>query len=60
MKELKTNCQEEVHVLVITFLTGKFGKFTELTFLKLRDFKISKKERGKFSPNFTNKHVTPG
>ena len=23
-------------------------------------FKISKNERGKFSPNFTNKHVIPG
>ena len=43
-------------------------KFTEFTFLKFLkspewnegDFKISENERGKFSPNFTNKHVIPG
>ena len=29
-----------------------WDKFTEL--------KISKNKRGKFSPNFTNKHVIPG
>ena len=27
---------------------------------KFTEFKISKNERGKFSPNFTNKHVIPG
>ena len=32
----------------------KFTEFNE------EDFKISKNERGKFSPNFTNKHVIPG
>ena len=34
-----------------------WGKFTEFD---LGDFKISKYERGKFSQNFTNKHVIPG
>ena len=49
---------------------GEFwDKFTEFTFFenyeienlkKVRDWKISKNERGKFSQNFTNKHVIPG
>ena len=34
-----------------------WGKFTEF---HLGDFKISKNKRGKFSQNFTNKHVIPG
>ena len=39
-----------------------WDKFTEFTFLKFceGDFKISKNERDKFSPNFTNNHVIPG
>ena len=27
---------------------------------KFTEFKISKNKRGKFSPNFMNKHVIPG
>ena len=34
-----------------------WGKFTEF---HLGDFKISKNKLGKFSQNFTNKHVIPG
>ena len=62
--------RDVIFVLVITWLRGKFGinlpssllprfKFTESSFHS-GDFKISKNERGKFSPNFTNKHVIPG
>ena len=44
------------------FIWKIWDKFTEFTFFKFRNFKtkISKNERGKFSPNFTNKHVIPG
>ena len=43
-------------------------KFTEFIFFEILkspewnegDFNISKNERGKISPNFTNKHVIPG
>ena len=42
-------------VLVITFLRGKFP--INLPTEKEGDFKISKNERDKFFPNFTNKHV---
>ena len=35
-----------------------WDKFNNFTFLKFQ--KISKNELGKFSPNFTNKHVIPG
>ena len=45
-------------VLVITCLRGKFGINLPNSFFN--KFKISKNERGKFSPNFTNKHVIPG
>ena len=56
-------------VLVITCLRGNFGiNLQSSLFLnyeienlkKFRDLKISKNERGKFSPNFRNKHVIPG
>ena len=43
----------------------KFNEFTFFEILKSPEwnegeFKISKNELGKFSPNFTNKHVIPG
>ena len=43
----------------------KFNEFTFFEILKSPEsnegeFKISKNEQGKFSPNFTNKHVIPG
>ena len=50
------------------FKRGIWDKLTEFTFLKFLDLqsekreisKFKKNERGKFSPNFTNKHVIPG
>ena len=53
----------------MTCLRGNFGiNLQSSLFLnyeienlkKFRDLKISKNERGKFSPNFRNKHVIPG
>ena len=41
------------------FKREMWDKFTEFTFLKYSK-KFSKNERGKFSTNFTNKHVIPG
>ena len=42
------------------FIREIWDKFTEFTFLKFLNLKISKNERGEFSPNFTNKHVISG
>ena len=51
-------------VLVITCLKGKFERSLPgslfWNFEILKDFKISENERGKFAPNFTNKHMIPG
>ena len=47
--------------VAITCLRGKFGiNLPSLLFWNFEDFKISENEQGKFSQNFTNKHVIPG
>ena len=55
-------------VLVIMCLSGEFGINLPSSLFEIlkspewneEDFKIPKNEGGKFSPNFTNKHVIPG
>ena len=41
----------------MNLLSSLFGNF-EIE--EIEDFKIAKNERGKFSSNFTNKHMIPG
>ena len=50
-----SNDKMPMSVLVIVCLRGKFG--INLSSSVFWNFKISKNERGTFSPTFTNKHV---